>query len=230
MSKTGLPKKSMTPTASTRAPDTGLPDGTAVTVPNTKVISARAGPARPIASRRPAATDPARACLNISISSRTLENLAGVSRRRRDLWAPLPPGRVFTPRERLFSAAGRRVPRNRHAHDRTCSSHARRQAAYRILRGAGAGDRPQVASRDRPAVGVGEAEPGDAPSRAPVLDDHGLVTPAEDPLVRPLPKRRQHGQQRLALLGQAILEALALRCPRPRARRSRDRRDAGAAP
>src|SRR5262249_50697064 len=77
------------------------------------------------------------------------------------------------------------------------------------LRGARPGDRAQIASRDRPAVAVGEPEPGDAPPGAPVLDDDGLPTPAEDPLVGPLPERRQHWQQRLPLLGQAVLGTLA---------------------
>src|SRR5262249_13975363 len=70
--------------------------------------------------------------------------------------------------------------------------------------------RPQVASRDHPAVGVGDAEPRKPPSRATVLDDHGLVPAAEDPLVGPLAQCGQHGQQRLALVGQAVFEAVPL--------------------
>src|SRR5262249_5839610 len=120
-----------------------------------------------------------------------------------------PSGRVFTLPERLFSGRAGRVPRDRHERRVTCSAYARRETADGVLRGARPGDRAQIASRDRPAVGVGEPEPGDAPSGAPVLDDDGLPTPAEDPLVGPLPERRQHGQQRLALLGQAVRETLA---------------------
>ncbi len=59
-------------------------------------------------------------------------------------------------------------------------------------------------------VGVGDTEPGNPPSRAPILNDHGLMAATEDPLVGPLAERRQHRQQRLALVGQAVLEAMTL--------------------
>src|SRR5262245_11606374 len=85
-----------------------------------------------------------------------------------------------------------------------------REPSNGIPRGAGARDGPEVSARDRQAVGVGDAKPGDPPSRAPILDDHGLVPAPEDPLVGPLAQRGQHGQQRLTLAGQPVLEPLAL--------------------
>src|SRR5262249_2550556 len=114
----------------------------------------------------------------------------------------------FWPMVSYFSGRAAHAPRSRHEARGCFSPPARRQAANGVLRGGRPGNRAQVAPRDRPAVGVGEAEPGDAPSGAPVLDDDRLPTPAEDPLVGPLPERRQHRQQRLALLRQAIFETL----------------------
>ena len=46
--------------------------------------------------------------------------------------------------------------------------------------------------------------------RAAVANDQGLVAASEDPLVGPFAHRGEHREQRLALLGQAVLEALAL--------------------
>src|SRR5262249_20079340 len=114
----------------------------------------------------------------------------------------------FWPMVSYFSGRAAHAPRSRHEARGCFSPRARRQAANGVLRGARPGNRAQVAPRDRPAVGVGEVEPGDAPSGAPVLDDDRLPTPAEYPLVGPLPERRQHRQQRLALLRQAIFETL----------------------
>src|SRR6516165_4914633 len=81
-------------------------------------------------------------------------------------------GWVFRSRERLCCA-------------RT-SADPRREAADRLLRGPRAGHGPQVAPRDRAAVGIGDTEPRDPPARAPILNDHGLMSAAEDPLVGPL--------------------------------------------
>src|SRR5262245_5893428 len=90
------------------------------------------------------------------------------------------------------------------------SAGGRHEAASRGRRGARPGNRAQVAPRNRPAIGVHETEAGDPPSRATIPDDDGLVPAAEDPLVGPLSQRRQDRQQRLALLGQPVLEAMPL--------------------
>src|SRR5262249_10282967 len=158
---------------------------TAVTTPDTEFSgktspgSAIAGLAIPIARKRPAAADPTRACLSISDTSLILGRLSG----------PRPPRRLGA-----FAAGGGVHPTGTVvlAGSACGSVRARCEAADRVLRGTGAGDRPQVASRDRPTVGVGDTEPGYAPSGAPVVDDHGLVAPPEDPLVGPLAQRGEY--------------------------------------
>src|SRR5262245_50650147 len=114
---------------------------------------------------------------------------------------PTRPTETTAPRGRASRLAQTRPAR---------SACARCEAADRVLRGTGAGHRPQVASRDHPAVGVCDAQPRNPPSRATVLDDHRLVPTAEDPLFGPLAQCGQHGQQRLALVGQAVFESVAL--------------------
>ena len=109
------------------------------------------------------------------------------------------------------------------------SSRARRKPPERLARGAGSRHRAQVAARERPAVGVGDAQLRHAPAAAPILDDHRLVAAPEHPLVGPFAQRGQDREQRLALLGEPVLEVLALAAARRRARRSRDRPGAGGA-
>ncbi len=104
------------------------------------------------------------------------------------------------------------------------------QPADRVLRGAGSGHGPQVAPRERPAIGVGDAQLREPPPRPAVLDDHGLVAAPEDPLVGPLAQGGQDGQQRLALLAEAVLEAVSDAARRPPARGFRGRPGAAGAP
>ena len=86
----------------------------------------------------------------------------------------------------------------------------RRSSSRRVsVRRARARLAAQVAARERVAVGVGDPQLRDAPLRAPILHDHRLVAAAEDPFVRPVAQRGEQRQQRLALLGEAVLEARA---------------------
>src|SRR5215468_4237768 len=90
------------------------------------------------------------------------------------------------------------------------SARARLEPADRVPRGARAGRHAQVAARERRTVGVGHAQPRHAPPGSAVAHDHGLVAAPEHPVVGPLAQRGQHGQQRLALLGEPVFEALAI--------------------